>query len=130
MTAPPGGPKKRRKDAKKTKEIIVPDEPRLLHRNPGMGKSDYTDKLHMAADVREVPEPVDGQALEDIQARARANFSVIHAEQEARREMKSLRAKLAEAQARALKKGVDITPEVARLHDQVDEMRRKLDEAA
>ena len=126
---PPAGGKKRRKETRKVKEIVVPDEPRFLHRNPGMGKNDYTDNPAMT-DARELPEPVTGDALKDIQDRARANFNVLHAEQEAKREVKSLKARLSETEARARKQGVDATPTLMRIRAEIADLEARLDQAA
>lgn len=126
VSAPPASPKKRKA---KAKEVFVEDKPRYLTRNPGMVRRDYTDNPS-ETDAREVPEPVTGDALADIQARARANFNVLHAEQQARRELRSLKAKLSEAQARALKLGVDCAPVMDRIRAEIEGLQAQLDRAA
>jgi hypothetical protein len=121
------------KPHKKGDGMEAQDAPRYLHRNPGMGRSDYTDRAGMAMRRPEGGpelEAVDEETQREQTKRARTNFSVIRAEEIAKQEDRSMTAKLKEVRIRARKDGVDISREMADAHRAIEMARRKLKEAA
>ena len=94
------------------------DPPRLLHKDSSRG---YTSDPRLA--IRDEPEAI-GEA--DL----RRLHSARHAAEQQHRQERSIAARLREAQARARRNGVDISPELAALERQLAAIRAKLGDAA
>lgn len=108
-----------------TFEVDQEHVPRLLHRDSQHG---YTHDTRLALD--EEPEAVDAETQAELTKRAGQVYGATHAEEQLRSKARSLSAKLKEAVNRATRKGVDIDDNVERLNQELDEIHRKLREAA
>lgn len=99
--------------------------PRLLHRDSQHG---YTNDPRLA--LAEEPEAVDVAAQVKITSEAGRIYSVTHADEERRRAARSLSAQLKEETSRAQREGIDIDDNVERIRAELDEIRRKRQDAA
>lgn len=96
-----------------------------LHKRPHRG---YT--RNPAHAVPDEPQVVDREDLDRFAADAHDRYATEHADELAKREAKSLANQLREAHARAALKGVDVTPEIQAIRQQLDQIRSKLGTAA
>lgn len=101
------------------------DVPRMLHRDSQHG---YTHDPNLA--LAEEPEAVDGWSQERITAEAGRVYSATHAEDELKKEARSIGASLKETVNRAGRAGVDVDEHILRIREELEEMRRKLSDAA
>ena len=107
------------------------DLPRYLHRASDYAPTStsppgYTHAVHQAMDELEaVSEDEQAKITQD----ARNHRRVLRAEDDAKREERSLQAQLKELQARARKQGVPLDDEIGRVREALDRMRRRLDAA-
>lgn len=99
--------------------------PRLLHQDSSHG---YTHDPRLA--LADEPEAVDAEAQAKITENAGTIFSVTHADEQRKRDARSLSARLKEETARAQREGVDIDENVQRIRAELDEIRRKRQDAA
>lgn len=102
---------------------VVKEPPRLLEKNPGMAKRDYTDRLDRA--MSDEPEAIDAETASRFAAENNARHAALHAEDERRREVRSLTAQLREVGNLALQRGVDL-PELHRIRVEVESARKRL----
>lgn len=110
---------------------LEPDHPLFLTpaARPHGSVRGYTRNVH---DALEAVPTVPREEQQLISDEARERYDAMHAPEIARREARSLASQLREAQLRALQRGVDVTPEIARIREQLDQIRAKAkgDEAA
>lgn len=71
-------------------------------------------------------EAVDLETQERITAEGLRNYNLVHQAEVAKREIRSLTATLKRVRGEALKKGIDITPEVERIKAEVAALNRKV----
>ena len=71
-------------------------------------------------------EAVDMETQERITAEGLRNYNLVHSAEVAKREVRSLTATLKRVRGEALKKGIDITPEVERIKAEVAALQRKV----
>lgn len=71
-------------------------------------------------------EAVDPETQERITAEGLRNYNLVHRAEVAKREIRSLTATLKRARGEALKKNIDITPEVERIKAEVAALQRKV----
>lgn len=81
---------------------------------------------HAARGVAGAGEAVDLEAQERITAEGLRNYNLVHQAEVAKREIRSLTATLKRVRGEALKKGIDITPEVERIKAEVAALQRKV----
>lgn len=81
-------------------------------------------------DALELVEVVPDDAQLYLTEQAHDRYALVHAEEIARREARSLANQLKEAQIRATLHGVDVTPEIAAIRQQLEQIRTKLGVAA
>lgn len=98
---------------------------RYLHKKVHRGYT--TDPTHAAEGE---PQALSAGELEEMSEVARDRYRLLHAEEIAKREARSLANQLREAQNRAVLRGIDVTPEVAAIRKQLDQIRSKVDKAA
>jgi hypothetical protein len=101
------------------------DAPRFLHVNSSRG---YTSNARDA--LPDEPEAVDAETQEAINKQNLHHYNVVHAADLAKREARTIAAQLREARAIAIKKGIDISPDVEALKDQIAELQEKVRLAA
>lgn len=87
----------------------------------------YTTKERDALELVEVVPPMFQESIAD---EARDRYAIVHAEELAKREGRSLANQLREAHARAALRGVDVTPEIQAIRQQLEQIRNKLGNAA
>lgn len=73
-------------------------------------------------------EAVDLETQEKISAEGLRNYNLVHQAEVAKREIRSLTATLKRVRGEALKKGIDITPEVERIKAEVAALKRKVEQ--
>lgn len=72
-------------------------------------------------------EAVDLETQERISAEGLRNYNLVHAAEVAKREIRTLTASLKRVRGEALKKGIDITPEVTRIKAEVAALQKKVE---
>lgn len=116
----------------------VPDVPRMLQARPSSRKPDGPEHLdddlgytHSFRDaLRDEPESVDGATLDSYAKRNRERYEDHNAGRLGEDEARTLATKLKELRKRAARTGVNVTLEMAVIQHQLDEIERKVDEAA
>lgn len=88
----------------------------------------YTQAHSLA--VPGIDEEVDERTQAAITEGALHNYNIVHAQRLAKREIRSLTGQLQEARAAAVKQGIDISPEVEQIKEQVNSIKRKVGLAA
>jgi hypothetical protein len=106
------------------------DLPRLLAW-PHSGKGGHDDYVHSGHDTLVAePEGVDAVTLNHFAVKNRDRFEDLNSGRLAEAEARMLSLKLKELRKRAARTGVNVTLEVAVIRHQLDQIERKLDEAA
>jgi hypothetical protein len=95
-------------------------EVRLLHRHSEKG---YTTQPHEA--VHGEGEAVDEATLDEFARKARENHKPHVHDRDTKREARTLQRRLREATIRAERAGIDVSPELAEIRRQLDEIERK-----
>ena len=108
-----------------TFELDQEHVPRLLHQDSSHG---YTNDPRLA--LAEEPEAVDEDAQARITEEAGRVYAVTHADEQRKRDARSLAAQLKEEAGRAQREGIDIDDNVLRIREELDEIRRKRLDAA
>lgn len=103
----------------------VAEDALYLHKRVHRG---YTRNPNHA--IPDEPQVVDREVLDRFAEDARDRYVAQHADELAKREARSLSNQLREAHSRAARRGVDVTPEIAAIRAQLDQIRNKLGEAA
>lgn len=101
------------------------DIDRYLHVDSSRG---YTNRRRDG--LPDEPPAVDEETQERITENSLHTYNLVHAEQLAKRDIRSLGEKLQRARADAAKKGIDISPDVERIKAEVEQLRQKIGEAA
>lgn len=97
---------------------------RRRNRDGTVSRGDYTNDPGAA--VPGEPEVVEAEVAEHYSAEARARFNVTHADEQLRRERRTLKRQLEQAHARAASRGIDITPEIERVRAAVASIENRL----
>jgi hypothetical protein len=101
------------------------DAPRFLHVDSSRG---YTSNNRDA--LPDEPEAVDTETQEAITEQGLHHYNIVHAADVAKREVRTITAQLQEARAIAIKKGIDISPDVEALKKQVADLQERVRLAA
>lgn len=103
----------------------ISDLPTLMHKNPWRGTT------HDPKDgAKDEPEEIDTAAHGKLRTQADTVYLATHADEQRKKEAKSLAAQTKEEIGRARQEGVDIEDNLERLRAELDEIRRKRQAAA